>query len=58
METNLPKELPDSEDLLGFCERCFRMRWLRWLTSYDKSGNPTGICRTCAREGQTPESAS
>lgn len=39
-----------TEDLLGFCTECIRMRWLRVLDGHDDAGNPFGTCRTCARE--------
>ena len=37
-------------DVLGFCERCFRVRWLARIVRHDKRGNPVGVCRSCHRE--------
>ena len=38
-----------TEDVLGFCASCYRMRWLAWTTHMDDRGTPHGVCRTCAR---------
>lgn len=37
-------------DVLGFCHRCFRMRWLARIDRLDAKGTPHGVCRSCARE--------
>ena len=47
--------VPEDEDLLGFCERCYRMRWLRKVVPDPQglNGCPVGVCRSCAREETT-----
>ena len=50
--TTYPAVVPADEDLLGFCERCFRVRWLALVTKVDQRGNPTGCCRQCNREDE------
>jgi hypothetical protein len=37
-------------DLLGFCERCFRNRWLAVEFVKTEGGYPFGVCRSCDRE--------
>lgn len=44
------KIVEDGVDFLGFCEQCSRVRWLKEVTNYDKSGTPLGVCRSCVRE--------
>lgn len=39
-----------SDEILGFCETCTRVRWLAWVDYEDSLGNPHGVCRSCARE--------
>lgn len=41
------KLIPLTEDVMGFCDMCIRMRWLRIVTDEKL---PSGICRQCARE--------
>lgn len=41
-----------TEDVLGFCTACFRVRWLAVIESHDRRGNPQGTCRSCDREEQ------
>lgn len=43
------KVVEDTVDILGFCEKCFRMRWLKEIVGNDK-GTPFGACRSCVRE--------
>lgn len=45
-----------AEDILGFCSRCFRVRWLARIEG-ERSGMPHGICRSCAREEADTETA-
>ncbi len=42
--------VPPTEDLLGFCTECFRMRWLAVLDN--EAPLPAGTCRQCAREAE------
>ena len=37
---------------LGYCIKCDRVRWIAVLTPGKRpTETPTGICRSCAREG-------
>lgn len=40
----------ETKELLGFCTRCIRVRWLDRVNGYDSKGNPLGVCLSCARE--------
>lgn len=52
------KRLDDSTDHLGFCVKCIRVRWLRYLIEPEDEAwrresiyaPDQGICRQCARE--------
>jgi hypothetical protein len=35
---------------LGFCDACFRVRWLATVGGNEGGQMPHGTCRTCARE--------
>ncbi len=59
MDTDTHKLIPLTDDLLGFCTECIRVRWLRVLdgtqvpdadTGLD--GMPYGTCRQCHREAE------
>ncbi len=59
MDAETHKTIPLTEDLLGFCTECIRVRWLRVLDgkSVDDGGEgmdgmPYGTCRQCAREAE------
>lgn len=36
--------------ILGFCQKCFRVRWLAHVEIVDHKGNSLGTCTQCARE--------
>lgn len=43
--------------VLGFCERCYRVRWLAVDYETGMPGNkafPYGVCRSCDRECPRP----
>lgn len=41
--------VPLTVNIMGFCDMCIRMRWLRIVTD---EKIPSGICRQCARENE------
>lgn len=56
-DTQEGRLVPETEDLLGYCNECHRVRWLavedgRVGKPEDGKGMPFGTCRQCAREAQ------
>ena len=52
--TNWPEEKTgqtNGADALGFCDNCFRVRWLAVVERWEKA-MPCGMCRQCDREGK------
>lgn len=45
-------ETQPTQPHLGFCNECFRVRWLETVKYHDKAGNPCGVCRECARNAE------
>jgi len=41
-----------TNNVLGFCTECVRMRWLKRITRRDEKGNPYGVCTECDRKGR------
>lgn len=54
----MDKKVSPTQNILGFCNTCFRVRWLARVdekhgefSSEHASGTmPKGMCRSCARE--------
>lgn len=53
------RTIPDTENVLGFCHECFRVRWLKVMRSEGDVGFkpefPEGTCRSCERLNQDEE---
>lgn len=50
MEKETPLTIAWDVDVLGFCTKCIRVRWLRVITDESEKEMPNGICRQCVRE--------